>query len=444
MTQQHELPPWFDEKKVREEQKAPGGCGCSWRALGPCLAVAFLVGVGIFAWMMARERLSDTGRLGPLVRVTTETSDRVYLLTGQWRTIVFTSGRNVSNTRIVTDLFTDLWAFDAKELKPLWRRRLETEEDGAMYGREILGAEGGLLWLMLQGRLAGISQETGDLIAEVEDIEAANPDVRGLLPTESRYYQFDHVGLSFTAGDARVWRLDSKTLKLRPAGGETDHATHTATPAAFETPAGTGLFQLRHVNVPGAWLGLLTDAEAKSFAEKQVIGGLSEFERYRLWKARATDVDTFFGATPHYDNFEPLPNSPEFVKAGLLSEFVRGETTRLLWLTNPDSVLVLHSDRLGEEGVLHLTRVAGPVGDVLWEAKLPLSYLQSVLPGDKWVVLYGGQFTPPLDDHPRDPMHTALQRLISIDLETGQQYLHDASDVDSHLKATDLTPALND
>ena len=140
------------------------------------ILAAFLVSCG------GGPFLGPVRTFGPALR----SGDRVFLLTGQWRTLFSLDDEGPRET----DLFVDLWAFDAATAKPLWRRRLQTERNGAMAGRSILGAEGSTLWLLLPRGVVAASLTDGAIQADGARIEARNPQLKGLLPKEHRYFQF--------------------------------------------------------------------------------------------------------------------------------------------------------------------------------------------------------------------------------------------------------------
>jgi hypothetical protein len=150
--------------------------------------------------------------------------------------------------------------------------------------------------------------------------------------------------------------------------------------------------------------------------------------RFRLWRAHVEQVSAApdgwpadfpdnWGTYPVYSDYASLPAAPVFLAAGLLD---RGEGDSPVWLRGPDSVLVLHRDRLGEEGRLRLARVAGPDGRVVWDAALPLSIVQSVMADEDRLVLFGREYRPAESNRPHDPYHDADQRLVSIDPDDGR------------------------
>jgi len=363
---------------------------------------------------------------GPPLRA----GDRVYLLTGQWRSSMW----HPDDGPTITDLFVDLWAFNAATAVPVWRKRLQTERNGAMDGRSILGAEGDTLWLLVPSGLMAVSLKDGAILADTPRIEAKYPGLKGLLPTDSRYFSFDAKGLHIKAGDGRTISLNPQTFAVNPEEGPNPALRGGIVMPAYYTPFSTSSFVERGLHIPGHWLGVLNDDEAKLFSEKNVVGGIDLETRRRLWHARTGEGTNFFGKFTTHLDFKPLGDR-DYLGPGLLAQHASTGPNQVLYYRNPDSVLVLHRDRLGEEGRLRLARIAGPAGNVLWDATLPLSVLQSVMPGEQALVFYGREYTKPKDSRPRDPMHTALEMLIAIDVATGKLSVHNQGDVDNHLDA---------
>ena len=89
-----------------------------------------------------------------------------------------------------------------------------------------------------------------------------------------------------------------------------------------------------------------------------------------------------------------------------------------MWYREPDSVVVLHHDKLGDAGRLRLARVAGPGGRVVRDAALPLAELTSAtyVPGQ--VVLFGSAPNPA---HNPDAQASREQHevLVAVDVPTG-------------------------
>ena len=363
---------------------------------------------------------------GEPVRAVTAAGDRVFLITSQWRT--FRTRATPTGTSY-TRLFVDVWAFDAATAKPVWRQRLVDDRRGVNMGRQIIGVQGGVLWLFDGQQILGLSPADGTRVADNATFAAANPALTAVMPTEIRYIRFDSLGLSFTAADGRDWRLTGQGAATRPDGPRLDLDAQRAAPQpGIAIPAnqaggnGTWAFYTRGLNIAGRmWLGLLAEPEVADFREKGVIGGVDpeRYPRTRVWSAKVGSKQTFFGPRATFVDFKPLPESPEFLTAGLLEDNRCCHQTPIL-LFKPDSVLVLHRDRLGDHGRLRLTRVTGPRGKPAWTVDLPLQAIETVMPGDSALVMVGRRDEPPLFTRRDTNRPESVDQLVSVDLVTGK------------------------
>jgi len=353
--------------------------------------------------------------IGPPVRAASAQGERVYVLTSQWKTYKG-FGRNATS---YTDLLVDVWAFDAADARPVWRHRLTRDRRGVNMGRALLGAQDGILWALDPRGLVGLSLADGAVVADVARIEAANPELKGLLPTEANYYRFDAAGLSFTAADGRKWRMGDR-LKVQPATAEASAAAGVTVPARIAGGNGTYAFMERGLTIGPRWLGLLDAEEAAVFATNGAIGGVdpANHPRMRLWRADIGSRKTFFGPKPVYGGFAPLPQSPEFVNAGLLSNGVTNTLPILLF--KPDSVLILHRDRLGDAGKLKLTRISGPAGKAVWSVDLPMRSLEAVMPGERSLALLGARDEEGPRHGPTRRDIVSVDQLVAVDLASGR------------------------
>lgn len=365
---------------------------------------------------------------GPPVRATTPAGERVMLLTSQWHTFR-SPGR--TNRTSYTRLYVDVWGFDGRTGQPVWRRRISDDRAGVNMGRTLLGVHGGVLWLLDGQQLLGLDPATGAVTADAAAFEAANPALRGVVPAEARYIRFDPKGLSFTAADGSDWRLTGNGAQTAPDGPRLDLDAQRAEPeAGVFLPArvaggnGTWAFYSRGLRVGDRWLGLLAEPEVEGFQKAGGIGGVDpkRYPRTRVWSARVGSRNTFFGPRPTFGDFAPLPEGPEFLTAGLLEDGRCCHRPPIL-VRDPDSVLVLHRDRLGEGSRLRLTRVTGPGGKPAWTADLPVESLEAVMPGETTLVLLGARNEPPLVRR-RGWRPESVDHLVTIDLATGRQSVY--------------------
>ncbi|MFO1014348.1 MAG: PA2928 family protein [Caulobacteraceae bacterium] len=351
--------------------------------------------------------------IGPPVRAVSEGADQVFLLTSQWKST--RSSFRGMNSQVRTDLLIDVWAFDSAGLKPLWRTRLESNRGGVNMGRALLGVQDGVVWIYGAKGLTGLSVKDGAVIADNARIEAANPDQKGMLPTEARYVRFDGGGLRIQCTDGREWRIDGRTLKLTEAGPAPNVlAPGVSVPSRDSGGNGTGGFFQRYVRLGDRFLGLMSDEDAKT----HMAGDTRAFwwspygPRMRLWAGRYAGGERP-AAYPRLKDLGPLPDAPDFLSSGMLAA-EQGRTP--IFLREPDSVIILSADKLGEGAELKLTRVSGPSGKVVWTADLHVARLSTVSLNGDTLVMVGARLEQGNGD--REPVE--VPQLISVNVRTGQ------------------------
>lgn len=65
----------------------------------------------------------------------------------------------------------------------------------------ILGQNGKYAWLFLHDQPVALSSADGAVVADRKRLEAANPELKGLFPSEPKFYTHDG-GLVITTADA--------------------------------------------------------------------------------------------------------------------------------------------------------------------------------------------------------------------------------------------------
>lgn len=430
-----------------------------------------LNGVLLFAWLISvvvyvsslwvsfyQTELEPPKTIGSPLRMAAANGDAVFLMTSQYEMRVVGGGSRWNTVRgFEKVMHVDLWRFDASTMQPAWRKRLLTEDNSNSLELGFMGADGDRLWIFLRQPMV-YSAANGDVLANAAAIEARNASLRGVLPRQMNHYRFDGGhGFVFTAADARAWLLDAQTLTALPWQPASAKPRAGAIAPAYFVPTSLTSFQKRGLLLPKQWLGVLTDEEAAALKPPVDVPGqrrgaydtFKEYnrappdlshagpKRYRLWRSKvemisaapagwSRDLPDNWGLRPYFSNFSAFEKSPEFLQAGLLSD---GRSNLPILLKEPDSVLVLHRDRIDEDGRLQVTRIAGPDGRVLWDAALPLSLVQSVIPGTDAVLLFGRGYVQPRQIN-RDPYHTAHEWLISLDTAKGAVRAFNLSEAD--------------
>jgi hypothetical protein len=382
--------------------------------------------------------------MGGVFRTEDPAPGRLYYLTSQWEKRVSRIGTRSSSTRTVGWLNIDLWEIDAATAQPVVRRRIKQAK---VHGdSKALGLEQGILWARIP-ELVGIRVSDGQIVADSAKIEARNPSLAGFMPKppQAGYFLTDSMqplkfspqtGMLVRLDDARMVRIDPLTLEATPHveakaasqstdGPEASAATYGMAPVS---PAnGMDWYAMVRglaIEKSGGkeWIGLLAEPDLAMLQERHVVTPQMDFtvpRRQRLYRAEIETVQEFFGLRTVYKNPAVLPESPEFLMAGLLTQGPGGYGQQsALWRREPDSVFVLSRDRLGEDGRLQLARVTGPKGSPAWSAALPLSNMSAWLPGERHALMLG-----PAPSAEHSPMaeenENPAQHILSIDLQTG-------------------------
>jgi hypothetical protein len=396
--------------------------------------------------------LMPAERRGPVLRSSQGGSDRIYMLTTQSERLVPLRLRSVGNMRARQMLHVDLWAFDPATAQPSWRRRLRSYEDRGDLMHTILGADASTLWLFIREPLA-VSLADGAILADGARLEALNPALAGQRVDQAGFVAFGAQGLQLTLSDSTQWAVDGKTLRAQPRAAAPRHDDRLTVPAYDASY--TSSLQLRGVPLGSMWLGVLTDSEAETLRAPPVVpgakpgdrrGAMADFlesqhvpgrldtapTRYRLWSAKLTKVSAAprdwpkelpnnWGTRDQFSDYAPLAEAPVFLQAGLLGN---GKADIPFWYRDPDSVLVLHHDKVGEDGRLRVARVSGPKGRVVWDAALGIAELDSALYGPSAIGFVGRLPNPAHDPH-SDRSRDTHELLVSVTAPDGAVSTYD-------------------
>ena len=365
--------------------------------------VLWLAAVALAGCSMFRE--PRQAREAPL-RITADGVDQVLVLTdqdaGEWRIV-------------------ELWSFGVPEMKVRWRRELPSRKYASRYDGTLLGVSAGIAWVFSDG-VHGVAVSDGSLRWTAEALRKKNPALEELWPKEQKFFELQN-GLVFTAADANRYRIDPSNGEARAAAGAVEGGGDVA--PAYYTPAATYSFQARGAVFGGQWLGLADEQDMTVLQTQHATPGLdaSGARRYQIWcadvKSDATSTERDHLSTYLWKralvNLRPAGAEHVFVKAGLLQD---AGTRTLVRLKDPEGALVLYHDRIDEDAQLQLARVTTS-GEVKWKTPLPLSLLQSVMPGDRILVLKGLQYDR---SRPKgsDPHHTGRPQVVSVELAGGK------------------------
>lgn len=410
------------------------------------LILSFILGISLFAWGLFGKNslsLAPPEILGGVVRVDDDKGSRLCYLTGQWEKRVIRVGRTLNASTKTTSWYNvDLWEIDAATAQPLHRRRIKRDKVNS--DMKALGLEQGILWARIP-ELVGIRLSDGQIVADKTRIEARNPALATLIPKppQSSFFlteqqqplKFDpETGMTVRLDDARTVRINALTLEATPATPKTSGSkspssdpsiTKVVSPAnGMEWYAIVRGLMIEKPGSLGEWLGLLAEDEfARVNQQNTYMTHQMDFttpRRHRLYRGELRHIDNFMGRRVEYHNLQPLPDAPEFVMAGLLTQGSGGTNDQTaMWRRDPDSLFVISRDRLGEDGRMKMARISGPKGVPVWDITLPISNLSAWIPGEKQAFILGPDPTAKRSPMAEENDNTVLQ-ILSVDLATGQ------------------------
>jgi hypothetical protein len=374
--------------------------------------------------------------LGGVVRVEDPAGGKIYYLTSQWEQRTMRFGRRTTTTKTISWVYTDLWEIDGATALPVSRKRIKKEKVNA--DKQALGMEQGILWARIP-ELAGIRLSDGEIIANKAKIEAKNPELAGLVPSPSQAgtflpesmqpLKFDpKAGMIVRLDDARQVRIDPLTLQAETYVPKDDDAPAGAAVKVTKMANGIDWYSfVRGIQIESEggkkeWIGLLSESEMSTYGTNRGLSHQMDFttpRRHRLYRATMSEKEGDFGKLMDYDPAVMLPEGPDFLMAGLLTtESGPGAKGTALRLRDPDSLLVLSRDRLGDEGRLLLTRVSIRDGAAVWSSPLSLAAMSAWFPGERHAVMFGhdpsAKKSPMADDNDNKVM-----QVVSVDLNTG-------------------------
>ena len=383
---------------------------------------------------------------GPAAMVESAGQSRLWLLSKQEekrQVGVFGGGtRSTATWRTDTFFHFTVEAIDPVTTKTAWKQELASFGDpdakgaapsrviGSAVSAQMLGQDGDIVWLLIGDAPYGVSASDGHVLVEGPGIEAANPSLKGLLPSEARHYGFDQ-GLVFMSADARQFvvrgprhvaseyvptpREQAVPVRIKPNGMP---VIVPMRPPMGEVPA-------RQAQLGGAWLGLYSPKEAEDLLDDDTGQGLQypysvvdegSLARRSFLRARIVDGKRFDETFQRVAELTPVPDGPVFLKGRF---FKQPGTDDAVVLADPAGLLVWHSTRMDDAGRLALARVDESLHTV-WKAELPLSETDVVrhvaswqLPG--YIVAVGE-----LRSQDDGGVHHSDPYLVSVDLKNGQ------------------------
>jgi hypothetical protein len=366
--------------------------------------------IGVLAWLAlfvltgCRNSHFETPQMqGPAAMVDAGGQPRLWLLAKQeeQRSISVGGGgtRNSTDWRTDTFFHFSVEAIDPVTTRTLWKQRIATFGDpkaagttpsrviGSDVSARLLGQDGDLVWLLVGDEPYALDAADGHIRADGAGIEAANPALKGLLPSEGRLYGFDR-GLVFMAADARAFVVRGPKQEAIAYEAPTPPAPEVkrkanGMPEIEPMRPPLGEVPARQAQLGGAWLGLyspkeeqdvLDDSWGRALRYPYTVQDEGRTARRRFLRATFSKEQRFEESYTRVATLVPVPDAPVFLKGRFLKQ--TGTDDALLF-DKPASVLVWYSTRMDDAGRLALARVDDSL-HVLWRAELPFSETDAI------------------------------------------------------------------
>ena len=248
-------------------------------------------------------------RSGPIGLVDTGNGRQAWLATVQeeeYSRHVGSSSRRVGKWVTEYRYHLRLQAHDPATAQRVWLkelRMLRDKEGGRGAQIRILGQQGEVVWVWVHDQVLALSARDGSVLADRAALERANPGIAGVLPTELEFYTW--VGdLVVTLADARRVRIAVPGFRATPYQVEDENRFSTANSMTTRWNGGyeTKEFGVRHGRFDGAWIGLLSEREARdaeddkwgdNYADSADIDDERDLARRTFWRATTGLNDDF-------------------------------------------------------------------------------------------------------------------------------------------------------
>lgn len=381
---------------------------------------------------------------GPVV-VNRAVNPLILVLTSHWETQSITIGDMATSANNYGELHWDVFAFNGKNLTRPWTTRLSSIRHGQRDTEAgILGLSHNTLWVWADG-LMGVALDDGKVKADAASIEAANPQLRGVMPATRRQLYFDD-GLMLITGDGRRWRVDNETLHAtmdtsatpvkttimgQPIPRATDSLNVLPTSETWQEHS----YKSRSYVVGHTWYGMMHPSEVELQRRDPHTQDFNSGMRYRLWSSPLRDtLDRMRQPAKLPLDFAPLAPSPEFLDGGLLTIPDAQGRNGVVGIANPIRFFVLHQDRIDESAKQILTCIRLD-GRVCWDAPLEMRKTTGFAmltkdPGQDWALIVTGEARPQAGDKMVDDAGDNMPVLARVDVADGKVTRFRFADVD--------------
>jgi hypothetical protein len=343
----------------------------------------------------------------------------------------------------------------------LAEQKIKHHSDIKHYPIETLGSSAGLAWLFI-GEIMAFDPFSFEKKADKNMIESKNPSLKGKLPDDRRFYRFNYSdsSISITANDGTFWKLNPASLvataqdkeesedpldaalayseKLREQNRklqetllykERDSLRQVEAVLRKKEAASRQLYTIMNSlrqgrksyqqiktnqdTAGGQWLGIYSTTERDKLRDDVYMHtAYEETARRQLYGSVYTEQANG-DSRIDMEQIKILSANNFFLQGGFLLDKQTGLAARV---GNSGARLIVHKDKIGNEGKILLTRV-DQSGKILWTMETGLKeWLDWVISRDR-IFIFGA-------DNP-DLSGDECNVLWSVDLTSGKATRYD-------------------
>lgn len=257
----------------------------------------------------------------------------------------------------------------------------EITSDIKNFPEKVLGAEGHHAWAFIN-ELMAFDAFSLEKVADIKMIEAKNPLLKGMMPTQSQYYEFNDAagGIVFKATDGAQWIIHSNNLIAKPYVQPqllTDKSIAERLARQLQdrlkdlqkTRLDFNQLKVNQDTFNHHWLGIYSSDEIAILYNKVTVMPQSGQDVRRQFYNAVYDSVPYRGFEFNIPEIQTSTAETYYLNGGFLAD---KQTTKAIQLNDPAGYLVIYKKVIGMEGDIIISRISKN-GKVCWELNTGVS-----------------------------------------------------------------------
>ncbi|MEO7044098.1 MAG: PA2928 family protein, partial [Ferruginibacter sp.] len=288
------------------------------------------------------------------------------------------------------------------------------------FPEKVLGAEGHHAWVFVN-ELMAFDAFTLEKVADIKMIEVKNPSLKGMMPVESQYYEFNaaNSGIIFKTNDGAQWIIHSNTLIATPyvqppqlvnksIAERTASQLQDRLKELLKPHLDFNQLKVNQDTADHQWLGLYTTDEIEMLYKKISLMPASGQDGRRQFYNAVYDSVPYRGFEINTPTLQPSTAGIFYLNGGFLTD---KQTAKAVYLKDPDSYLIVYKKAIGQEGEVIISRISKE-GKNLWQLNTGVN---------KWIdyTFTGNSLFIFANDH-KEISDDDCSLLLIIDCRTGE------------------------